>query len=249
MNDNPKDTVEDVVSRATRVRNLATEIDADFWNVVRTTKEQGPELSVNLETLYGKFIRLYGMDHLAARYRFKFMINRSRFRLPNNQALISLFITLSLNVRDTMTQRLVTRAIVCRQDLKILSYLVSLRTKTAVDLSCTDSLQPVHVACLSEMIKHMGMHDIYSDFLNKKNLIHLANINDELASVLEEHMLVKARRYKNFYNLVQYLDAFPKADKKRFFVEIFKNKKHFSARIAIDRLKKHPELQKYYVML
>lgn len=199
------------------------------------------------QSLLEKLTELYRLDKYHGRHKFKYLISRYNRRKAADK-LLALLVAMSLCAKDMMTHKLVTRAVVVRQNLETISTLISLRTNLTVDLNKTETITTEHIKCMKEMITHLGMHDLRHDFLYKKNLLFMANLNDELSGTLESHMLMKARRYKNFYNLLHYVDNFEKADKHKFFVELFKNKKHFSAKIAIERLERHPELKKYSVM-
>lgn len=226
-----------------QLRELSNGIDTIYWEICSAgamTEEQA-------QNLLSKIVDLYKLHKYSGRHKFKYLVSRYRNRLGSDK-LLALLVAVSLIVNDSMTHKLVTRAVVVRQKLETVSGLVSTRTNTTINLTDVADIKPIHIECLNDMIKHLGMHDIYADFMYNKNLLYLANINDELAATLESHMLMKARRYKNFFNLVQYLDAFPKADKRKFFVEIFKHKKCWNAKIAMERLQKHPELQKYFLM-
>jgi hypothetical protein len=224
------------------IREVSSTIDNIYWSTV-----PGKMSEEESKLLVDKIVELYKLNKYAGRHKFKYLINRYRNRVGADK-LLALLVGLSLVIDDTMIHKLVSRAIIIRQNLDTVSTLVTTRTNIPMNLLKPETILPEHVKCMGEMIRHLGMHDIYADFIHNKNLLFMADLNDELAAALEAHMLMKARRYKNFYNLVQYMDNFPKADKRKFFVEIFKHKTYFSAKMAIERLQKHPELQKYFIM-
>lgn len=227
------------------LHTLVQQVHSTFWKLFEL-KQDAPEW----EYLPNKILALFKLNKFEGRKTFSRIIYRqttqSIYRTSQGKAVNDWLLKLSDRIPDSMTQRVVSRSTIIRGNLDMVSHLTSIRTKIPVDLAVQSTITEAHIRCLKGVISHLGMHDIGADFRYNKNLIHIASINSELADALEEHMLKKARRYKNFYNLVGYIENYPMADKRRFFVEIFKHKKHYNAKIAIDRLKKHPELHKYF---
>lgn len=223
------------------INTLTQNIFTVFWRL-----QTGTGNSSDWSVFENDIITLYKLNRYRGRKSYSRLLSRQNNKTDTGNAVTDWLLKISDQIPDTMTHRIVSRSTVIRGTLKSLSQLTSIRTNVPVDLTDKKTIAPEHIKCLKNIILHMGMHDINCDFRSNKNLIYLASIDKDLAKTLEDHMLKKARRYKNFYNLVGYLENFPNADKRKFFVEIFKHKTHYKARVAIDRLKKHPELHKYF---
>jgi len=220
-----------------------------FWSLFDNT-DSIIENEIDLQSgLEKKILDLFKLSAYEGRKVFSRIVYRQvsqKIYASDAGKSVNWLLKFSNQLPDPMIQKILSRSIILRGNINMLSQLASVRTKIPVDLCDKASITKDHVKCLKLVIMHMGMHDINADFRYSKNLIHIASINEELATTLEEHMLKKARRYKNFYHLVGYMESCPTVDKRKFFVEIFKHKTHYNARIAIERLKKHPELHKYF---
>lgn len=208
-----------------------------------------PTLDATLALLIERqLLQLFRCNADAGKHFVQILMIHCRPMGRDKDAVFYSLVNTMFKIKDKFTQKQMARFVMSKGNIEALSYYLTKRTRVKVDLHKSDTIKSEHLAALGDIISCLGINLIYCDLVRSKNLLHILSLNQGLVESFEKHLISKSKRYRTYLALTKYVQMFDGANKRKILTEVFKERNHFKAKLALQRLRAIPELEKFFSM-